>query len=210
MTDYYQERAPEYEEFYHRPERQAEQDDLKTWLKEEVRERTILEIACGTGYWTAVAAQQARFIQATDFNSAPMEIAEGKALGEHVKFIQADAYDLPDFDTVFDCGMAHFWWSHVLIADRQRFLAGLVSKLQSGATVLMIDNNKVEGSTIPLTRKDQHGNTYQTRTRSNGSEYEVVKNFPGANELRAAFTPFCSEVEVRQSTYFWAVRGITK
>lgn len=207
MTDYYQERAPEYEEFYHRPERQAEQEELKDWLKDEVSGRTILEIACGTGYWTAVAAPQARFIQATDFNSAPMEFAREKALGDHVRFAQADAYSLPDFDIAFDCGMAHFWWSHVPLADQQRFLAGFVSKLQSGAKILMIDNNKVDGSTMPFSRKDEHGNTYQTRKLSNGSEYEVVKNFPGAGELRAAFAPFCSEVEVRQSTYFWAVRA---
>jgi len=210
MTDYYQERAPEYEEFYHRPERQQDQEELKDWFRNEVSGRTILEIACGTGYWTAVAAPEARFIQATDFNAAPMEIARDKDLGDHVRFAQADAYNLPDFDIAFDCGMAHFWWSHVLLADHQRFLSGLVSRLQSGARILMIDNNKVDGSTIPLSRQDDDGNTYQTRKLSNGSEYEVVKNFPGTDELRAAFQPHCTSVEVRQSVYFWAVSAITK
>lgn len=210
MTDYYQERAPEYEEFYHRPERQAEQAELKGWLEEETRGRTVLEIACGTGYWTAVAAPGARYIQATDYNSAPMEIARAKKLGEHVRFSRGDAYNLPGFDAAFDCGMAHFWWSHVLLADRERFLANFVAKLQGGAKVLMIDNNNVEGSTIPISREDAHGNTYQTRRLSDGSEYEVVKNFPDTEELRAALTPFCSGVEVRQGTHFWALRAITR
>ena len=210
MIDYYQERAPEYEEFYHRPERQAEQALVIDWLASEVVDRTILEIACGTGFWTAIAAPKARCIQATDFNSAPMAIAQDKDLGEHVQFLQADAYDLPDFDVSFDCGMAHFWWSHVLIADQQRFLSGFVSKLESGARVLMIDNNMVHGSTTPIAREDGDGNTYQTRELSNGNTYEVVKNFPDTEELRAALAPFCEDVEVNQMTYFWSLRAIVR
>jgi len=208
MTDYYQERAPEYEDFYHKPERQADLETLKLWFKEEVRGCSVLEIACGTGYWTAVAAPVVHFFQAADFNTAPMEIARAKNLGDHVHFMQADAYNLPDFNTEFDCGVANFWWSHVLLSDQQRFLSGFVSKLRGGAKLVMIDNNNVTGSTIPLTRKDEYGNTYQRRTTAAGKEYEVLKNFPGSAEIEAAFAPHCSTVNVRQSKYFWAVSAI--
>lgn len=208
MTDYYQERALEYEDFYHKPERQADQEELKNWLKEEVRGCSVLEIACGTGYWTAVAAPVVKLIQATDFNTAPMAIAQAKKLGDNVSFMQADAYNLPELEVAFDCGMANFWWSHVLLSDQQRFLSGFISTLQDGAKIVMIDNNKVAGSTIPLTRKDEHGNTYQRRVTSTGKEYEVVKNFPSTEEIEAAFAPHCSTINVRQSKFFWVVSAI--
>lgn len=210
MTDYYQQRAPEYEEFYNKPERQADQERMKEWLREEVRGRSILEIACGTGYWTAVAAPVAKLIQATDYNSAPLEIARSKNLGGHVSFSRADAYNLPEFDIPFDCGMAHFWWSHILLSDQAAFLEAFTSRLGPSAKIVMIDNNCVSGSTIPITHRDEHGNTYQTRKLSNGDQYEVVKNFPSTTEIETALSPFCKEVQVMQTQYLWGVTAIRK
>ena len=129
MADYYQARAPEFEIVYDKPERQADLAKLRSWLAEEARGATVLEIACGTGYWTGVAAAAAKAIVATDFNPGPLEIARSKCLGPHVVFAQADAYALPDYGHAFDAGMSHFWWSHVSVADQQRFLAHFASKL---------------------------------------------------------------------------------
>ncbi len=130
MTDYYQARAHEYESVYDKPERQEDLHRLRAWLAEEARGRTMLEVACGTGYWTAVAASTASAIVATDLNAGPLEIARAKGLGAHVRFDQADAFALPDYGVPFDAGMAHFWWSHVPIADQQRFLGHFASKLR--------------------------------------------------------------------------------
>ena len=208
MKDYYQARAPEYEDFYDIPERLSDLAEVKNWLEEQTRNRTILEIASGTGYWTAVAAPVAKSIQGTDFNSAPLEIARSKDLGAHVSFAQADAYDLPDYDIVFDCGMAHFWWSHVAKSDQDAFLTHFASRLGDGATILMIDNNYVAGSNIPITGDDGQGNTYQVRTLSNGETYEILKNFPDAAELEAVLGKHCSAVEVWQWKYFWALKAV--
>lgn len=208
MKDYYQARAPEYEEFYDRPERLSDLAELKNWLEEQTRDRTILEIASGTGYWTAVAAPGAKVMQGTDFNAAPLEIARSKGLGPHVCFDLADAYNLPEYDMAFDCGMAHFWWSHVKKSDREVFLRHFATRLGEGATILMIDNNYVAGSSTPITREDVQGNTYQDRTLSTGELYEVLKNFTNTADLETAFGPLCATVEVRQWKYFWAVKAI--
>src|SRR5882672_10040425 len=127
MSDYYQARANEYESVYDKPERQDDLQRLRVWLAEEACGRSILEVACGTGYWTAVAASTASAIVATDCNPAPLEIARAKGLGAHVRFEQADAFALPDYGMAFDAGMAHFWWSHVSLADQQRFLGHFAS-----------------------------------------------------------------------------------
>lgn len=208
MKEYYQARASEYEEFYDIPERLSDLAEVKIWLGKETRERTILEVASGTGYWSAVAAPVAKLIQGTDFNTAPLEIARSKNLGPHVSFAFADAYDLPEYDTMFDCGMAHFWWSHVAKASQNVFLSHFASRLSDGATILMIDNNYIDGSNTPITREDAQGNTYQDRTLSNGEHFEVLKNFPDKAQLEAAFGAICTSVEVLQWKYFWAVKAV--
>ena len=52
LVSYYSRRAAEYERIYRRPERQTDLSTLRQMLSDELRGRDILEIACGTGYWT--------------------------------------------------------------------------------------------------------------------------------------------------------------
>lgn len=205
MADYYQARAPEFESVYDKPERQADLARLRSWLADEARGATLLEVACGTGYWTAIAAATAKAIVAIDFNAAPLQMARSKGLGPHVTFAQADAFTLPDYGLAFDAGMAHFWWSHVSVADQQRFLAHFASKLRQGAKLLMIDNTFVAGSMTAPSRTDALGNTYQMRRLQDGSEYEIVKNFPTAVELRSALERHSTAVNILQLEYYWAV-----
>ena len=205
MADYYQARAPEFEFVYYKPERQADLAKLRSWLAEETRGSTLLEVACGTGYWTSVAATSAKAIVATDVNLAPLEIARSKDVGPHVTFARVDTFALPDYRLAFDVGMAHFWWSHVSVADQQRFLAHFASKLQHAAKLLMIDNAFVAGSMLAPSRTDALGNTYQMRRLQDGSEYEIVKNFPTAAELRSALERHSTAVNILQLEYYWAV-----
>jgi demethylmenaquinone methyltransferase/2-methoxy-6-polyprenyl-1,4-benzoquinol methylase len=205
IVDYYQARAPEFEAVYDRPERQEDLARLKAWLAEETRGRTILEVACGTGYWTAIAAGTARTIVATDLNPGPLAFARAKGLGAHVTFAEADAFALPDQGAAFDVGMAHFWWSHVSVADQRRFLEHFASKLLPGAKLLMMDNNYVAKSMSPVSRRDALGNTYQVRRLESGAEYEIVKNFPSTADLKRALAPVSVAVEVLQLPYYWAL-----
>jgi ubiquinone/menaquinone biosynthesis C-methylase UbiE len=210
MADYYEARAPEFEVVYDKPERQEDLAKLRSWLTEEARGATVLEIACGTGYWTGVAAATAKAIVATDFNRSPLEIARAKGLGPHVVFAQADAYALPDYGRAFDAGMAHFWWSHVSVADQQRFLTHFASKLGRTARLLMIDNTFVASSMTAPSRTDALGNTYQTRRLQDGSEYEIVKNFPTPAELRGALEKYATAVNIFQLQYYWAVSAVLR
>jgi SAM-dependent methyltransferase len=205
IADYYQARAREYERVYDKPERQEDLVRLKAWLAEQARGRTILEVACGTGYWTAIAAGTARAIVATDLNPGPLAIARAKGLGAHVRFAEADAFALPDYEGGFDAGMALFWWSHVLVADQRRFLEHFAAKLRPGAKLLMMDNNYVAQCMSPISRRDALGDTYQVRRLESGAEYEIVKNFPSTGDLQRALAPVCARVNVLQLPHYWAV-----
>jgi SAM-dependent methyltransferase len=208
MHAYYEARAREYEDVYAKPERQADLARLRAWLAEEARDRAILEIACGTGYWTAIAGATSRVILAIDRSAASLELARSKALGPRVDFALADAYALPDFARSFDCGMAHFFLSHVPNARRGDFLAHFASRLCPGAKLLLIDNAFVVGSSTPIARRDEEGNTYQLRTLKTGERHEVLKNFPTTREIKTALSTVASQIDVLQMTYYWAARAI--
>jgi demethylmenaquinone methyltransferase/2-methoxy-6-polyprenyl-1,4-benzoquinol methylase len=66
-----------------------------------------------------------------------------------------------------------------------------------------MDNIYVAGSSIPISRTDEQGNTYQTRRLADGSTHEVLKNFPSALELRQATESLAKNVRIEFLQYFW-------
>jgi len=59
MKLYYSERAKEYEKVYFRDDaiRQQEQLMISGKLESVFREKNVLEVACGTGFWTPFASE---------------------------------------------------------------------------------------------------------------------------------------------------------
>jgi ubiquinone/menaquinone biosynthesis C-methylase UbiE len=205
MEAYYRERASEYDKFYEVPERYDDLVHLRTWLAEQVRGRTILEVAAGTGYWTEVAASVAKAITVTDINAEMLAIAAKRPLGPHASLLTADAYALPEFATTFDAGMAHLWWSHVEKQRRQEFLSHFVARLQPRAILVMIDQNYVEGLSGPVSRRDGWGNQYAVRKLENGMIFEIIKNYPNDEELRDSLAGHCEDVRITRLRHFWAL-----
>jgi ubiquinone/menaquinone biosynthesis C-methylase UbiE len=205
LAEYYRKRASEYDDIYTTAVWQSELPVLHDWLVARARGRTILEVAAGTGYWTAVAASVANAIIATDINAEMLAIASAKHFGENVALVRADCWRLPRFAMSFEVGMAHLWWSHVRKQDRSRFLSHFAAPLQPRATLLMIDQNHVEDFGLPVSRRDAAGNSYQKRWLDNGERFEIVKNFPDAAELARSVEDACENVEILQLTHFWAL-----
>ena len=180
MREYYVQRAAYYERVYHKPERQADLRAMEAWIGRPFAGRRVLEVACGTGWWTPHAARDAVDWLATDINPETMALARAKPLPRCVRFAEVDAYTLAGLpaDAPFDAAFAGCWWSHVPLARLPGWLALLHAKLAPGARVVFLDNRFVQASSTPLTRTDAEGNTYQSRTLDDGSVHEVLKNFP--------------------------------
>jgi demethylmenaquinone methyltransferase/2-methoxy-6-polyprenyl-1,4-benzoquinol methylase len=80
VDDYYARRAPEYDRIYERPERQADLHRIQAWLGPQFQGRRVLDVACGTGYWTPFIAARAESMWGIDAAEATLQIARGRAL----------------------------------------------------------------------------------------------------------------------------------
>ena len=204
MEAYYARRAREYEKIYDKPERQADLARLREDIPALFRGERVLEIACGTGYWTPLIAEAATSVLAVDFSDETLQVARAKPYPKgNVVFQQGDAYALPAWPERFSASYAGFWWSHVPLERLDAFLAGLHARLAPGARVAFMDNLYVEGSSTSLARRDAAGNTYQERRLADGSRHEVLKNFPAPGELEARLARAGTEVKVTRYEYYW-------
>jgi demethylmenaquinone methyltransferase/2-methoxy-6-polyprenyl-1,4-benzoquinol methylase len=211
IAGYYAQRAQEYERIFQKPERQDDLRALRSFVLEAFAGRHVLEVACGTGYWTQILSRSAASVTAIDVNSEVLEIARAKPRhGAKVAFRREDAYALPSFPRKFSGGLAGFWWSHVPKALLRSFLTGLHQAFAPGATMAFIDNAYVEGSSTPLSRRDTNGNTYQRRTLDDGSTHEVLKNFPTEEELRCALEGLATNVRVGFLPHYWIVTYVPR
>jgi ubiquinone/menaquinone biosynthesis C-methylase UbiE len=209
MESYYAARAPEYDDVYLKPERQADLRALEQWLPPIFAEATVLEVACGTGYWTQFIELAASRVVAIDSAAATIHIARERVPDGKVSFVLSDAYALPRDLGKFNAAFAGFWFSHIPKARRREFLAGLGALLEPGAKVVLLDNLYVEGSSSPVTEHDADGNTYQARVLKDGSTHRVLKNFPSEAELQSLVTGIGEQCKFINWQYFWAFEYVS-
>ncbi len=204
LETYYRRRASEYDAVYRKPERRADIARLGEWLRTVAAGRRVLEVAAGTGFRTEQLALVAGSILATDAAEETLAIARrrdyGKAL---IEFAVCDAFALDTLRGRFDAGVACFWISHVPRDRITEFVRHLCQRLEPGARVVLADNRYVEGSNHPITRTDQHGNTFQRRALTCGEEFEVLKNFPTVDELHDLAVGVGAVGDVVTLEYYW-------
>ena len=204
MRGYYAQRAAYYERIYSKPERHGDLRTMEASLPPLFAGRRVLEVACGTGWWTPHGARDAKSWLATDLNPETMAIARSKPLPACVQFETVDAYSFEQVaGRTFDGAFAGCWWSHVPLARLSPWLQLLHERLAPGARVVLLDNSYVQTSNLPITRRDAEGNTYQDRSLDDGSVHEVLKNFPARDEAIAAIGPRACGPQWTAYGHYW-------
>ncbi len=212
MREYYAQRAQTLEKVYQKPERQQDLREIQGKLLDVLKDQCVLEVACGTGYWTERFAPVAASVVATDYNQSMLDVAQAKSYPEgKVQFALADLYDLPAATTgQYSACFAGFFWSHVLRDEQTSLLAHLSKVTGKGSTLVLIDNNYVEGSSTVIARTDLEGNTFQLRKQEDGSRVEILKNFPTDSALRKKFGPAVRDIRIFRNTYYWMLTCVLK
>lgn len=200
---YYNKRAKEYEIIYDKPERQNDLAKAKELLQTTFLNKQVLEVACGTGYWTESIAATAKEILATDVNDAVIEIARSKTyVNTKVRFERKDIFQLQS-NIKHESLFGGFIWSHIKLQELNRFIITINDLVKTGGTIVLMDNNYVEGSNTPLSGTDEFGNTYQERKLEDGTMHKVLKNFLNEKFMHEILSNKARDIEIINLKYFW-------
>ena len=102
LVEYFAARASKYDKVYLKPERQDDIESLAAMRSDSLGGHRILQIACGTGFWTERVARVAESVMATDINDEVFSIAKERLEGAtNVQLRRADAYRLDTIDSGF-------------------------------------------------------------------------------------------------------------
>lgn len=180
-------------------------DSYAAYIGGKLEGRRVLEVACGTGFWTHKVAERAASVLATDAVGAMLDEARARAYARgNVQFALADAYTLDGVPAGWNGGLHVQWLSHVPKSRMTTFLAAFHRKLEPGAIVVFGDNK--DAGTAP----DSEGNLYQNRVLPNGAQYRIIKNWPNEIELRDVLQPYATTIDYHEFERDWFVSYVVR
>jgi demethylmenaquinone methyltransferase/2-methoxy-6-polyprenyl-1,4-benzoquinol methylase len=195
MVEYYEARAPEYDDWYLRRGRYthgpihdaawaAELDAAGTWLDGLPIAGRIVELAAGTGWWSTLVASKGE-LWMYDAAEAPLERARERLLahGLRAHLHVRDAWAEPDGEPA-DVLFAGFWLSHVARERTAAFLELARRWLRPGGRLALIDS-------LPDAQSGAIDNPRPTGDRAirrlaDGRVFSIVKVHLTADEIRQA------------------------
>jgi demethylmenaquinone methyltransferase/2-methoxy-6-polyprenyl-1,4-benzoquinol methylase len=195
LVPYYEARAPEYDDWYLRRGRyahgpvhdlawQMELDAATMWLDGLPLRGEIVELAAGTGWWSALLATKGE-LHAYDAAPAPLARARDRLSAHRLRahLHVRDAWAAPDRSV--DALFTGFWLSHVPRARLGEFLALVRTWLRPGARFAAIDSLPDPASGT-LDRLPAPGPDLARRSLADGRQFTIPKVFYGSEELASA------------------------
>jgi demethylmenaquinone methyltransferase/2-methoxy-6-polyprenyl-1,4-benzoquinol methylase len=219
---YYRARAREYDENLRQLERYSslggrvagrpdDEDGTEVATLLDALERigrfdTVLELACGTGWWTQWLAQHAGHVTAVDAAEEMLALNRERVNVASVRYILADVFSWrPDrhYDLVFFA----FWVSHIPHDRFSAFWQMVRDSLAVNGQVFFIDELKRSWSLE--TRVDDDA---VLRRLEDGRQFRAVKVFYQPSELETKLRTLGWNVEVRRAgrRFYWGQRVVDR
>ena len=194
MIDYYQARAPEYDDWYLRRGRyargaiddavwNAELDAAGRWLDGLPWQGEIVELAAGTGWWSPLLASRGE-LSLYDASPAALDrarerlVAHGLRAHLHVRDAWADP------DRAVDGLFMGFWLSHVPRERLDDFLVLARRWLRADGRLAAIDS--LADSASGAADHPEPVDDIAVRRLADGREFTIVKVYYAPDELAAA------------------------
>ena len=189
---YYRARAAEYDEWHSRQGRydrgdehnlqwHAELDTVRSALERERPFGKCLELACGTGLWTACLAQGTAELTAIDASPETIEINRTKIDNAPVQYVVADLFEwwpTEKYDFVF----FGFWLSHVPVQQLNRLWEMICAALKPGGKAFFVDGLATQESTA-LDHAEIDDSGIMERKLNDGQTFNIVKVFHDPDQL---------------------------
>jgi SAM-dependent methyltransferase len=223
QIDYYRAHAPRYDDWWSATGRHDHGDRYRrSWeseialLRADLAARAplgdVLELAGGTGKWTAELVPLSDSVTVVDAAPEAVAIAQAKIRGEKVTWVVDDVFDhrpARPYDTV----LFSFWLSHVPAARFVRFWARVADALAPGGQVVFMDNadpslagdvpelaplraDSTRTSLAGIDSRTDLDTGVATRLAADGATYELVKIWRTAEDLRTQLAALGWEIEV--------------
>lgn len=210
---YYSARAEEYEDWFYRLRNYDHGEALNAqWFQEVAVVRQALtqlgpvdealELACGTGIWTAELARIGKEVTAIDASAEMIAINRRKLPDANVTYVQQDLFAWEP-ERTYDLVLFAFWLSHVLPEQLQPFLQKVRRAVKPEGKVFMVDsrrNDTVGAKGRSLQRIGEH---FQIRELNDGREFKVIKVYYRPGELKRHFARAGFEVTANFTDNFF-------
>jgi SAM-dependent methyltransferase len=204
---YYADIVPQYERLagYQDPEAEKLREEMKTRWQASLQGKRVLEIACGTGYWTETIAEVAEELVATDINENMLVVARER-LKKHanITFVKADAYTLENVEGMYSGAFAHWWWSHIPKKKVRPFLETLRTKLEDGSPVLFSDHLPDYCDVNFRISYNDDGDRIEERImKKSGHKHYVIKNFLTEEEALEYLSGIATDMQYTAYKNHW-------
>ena len=163
----------------------------------------VVELACGTGIWTAELARHAATLTAIDGAPEMLELAR-RRVPRGVRFEQADLFRWTppsSWDVVFFSA----WLSHVPADRFAGFWSSVAAALRPGGRVVALDELPARS----LHEEQLHGEV-ALRTLQDGTRHEIVKVFWEPATLEARLASLGWSATVTPIEHGWFILDATK
>jgi demethylmenaquinone methyltransferase/2-methoxy-6-polyprenyl-1,4-benzoquinol methylase len=162
---------------------------------------SVLELACGTGWWTQWLAQHGRRVTAVDAAEEMLALNRERVKAANVKYIVADVFSWKP-DRKFDLVFFAFWLSHVPHDRFAAFWQLVGDALAPHGRVFFVDELGTDETRGLETRVDEDA---VLRELEDGRQFRAVKVFYQPSVLEANLSALGWNVEVRPAgrRFYW-------
>ncbi|MEM0913808.1 MAG: class I SAM-dependent methyltransferase [Planctomycetota bacterium] len=191
QIDYYRARADEYDQWWRREGRYDRGEANARWHDQAAEVEAaldaasptgdVLEIACGTGWWTQRLARHADRLTVVDAAPEALALCRQRC-GPGVDYVQADLFAWRP-ERVYDFVFFSFWLSHVPDQRFDAFWDAVRGALRPGGRAFVVDSLPA-----PESRAKDHAVAdpeawTQRRRLNDGREFEIVKVYHDPDRL---------------------------
>lgn len=190
MMEYYDERAPEYDEIYQgkgpgiaEPEVYAKDVEAIKAMCRDFGHGHLIDVGCGTCYWLPYYARNCKEITLVDQSRRMLGECQKRSkkleTDVEIHFVKGNFMDLRFFSKVYDASLIGFFISHLPEDSAQLFWKKLKRILRPKADVLWID-----GSWSDIRKKHRAREGLQKRVLNDGRGFAVFKKYYDEKDIR--------------------------
>lgn len=163
----------------------------------------VVELACGTGIWTAELARYAATLTAIDGSPEMLDIAR-RRVPDSVRFEQEDLFDwtpTASWDVVFFSA----WLSHVPDALFDRFWSSVAAALRPDGRAIALDELPVRAD-----NEEHVDGDVAIRTLQDGTRHQIVKVFWEPDALATRLAGLGWQASVTPIEHGWFILDATR